>query len=175
MLVDSLVLSCLIYALPVWGPLLSQSNTHRLQRLHNWGVRITASLHKFDHVSEHRANFDWLSVSSLIKYRCLCALHKIYMGDGTMLDPPVVLELIINITLDLLRNLFSQHFVDYPLLRNCLDILLRTGGMICLMKLLCPPLFLPQCIIYYCVMMCNLYVYFFVYLLLIAFVPVCLL
>ena len=90
MLVDSFVLSRLIYALPVWGPLLSQSNTHRLQRLHNWGVGITASLHKFDHVSEHRANFDWLSVSSLIKYRCLCALHKIYMGDGTMLDPPVV-------------------------------------------------------------------------------------
>ena len=53
-------------------------------------MRITASLHKFDHVSEHRANFNWLSVSSLIKYHCLCALHKIYMGDGTMLDPPVV-------------------------------------------------------------------------------------
>ena len=53
-------------------------------------MRIIASLHKFDHVSEHRANFDWLSVSSLIKYCCLCALYKIYMGDGTMLDPPVV-------------------------------------------------------------------------------------
>ena len=75
------------------------------------------------------------------------------------------------ITLDLLRNLFNQHFVDYPLLRNCLDILLRTGGMICLMKLLCPPLFLLQCIIYYCVMMCNLYVYFFCFLIKVDIVP----
>ena len=90
MLVDSLVLSHLIYALLVWGPLLSQSNIHHLQRLHNWGVRITTSLQKFDHVSEHRANFNRLTVSTLIKYRCLCALHKIYVGDDTVLDPPVV-------------------------------------------------------------------------------------
>ena len=57
MLIDSLVLSCLIYALPVWGPLLSQFDIHHLQRLHNWGIRITASLGKFDHVLEHRSKF----------------------------------------------------------------------------------------------------------------------
>ena len=90
MLIDSLVLSRLIYALPVWGPLLSQSDIHRLQRLHNWGIRITASLKKFDHVSEQHYKFHWLTLSSLIKYRCLCALHKIYFGEGIALDPPIV-------------------------------------------------------------------------------------
>ena len=32
--------------------------------------------------------FNWLSISSLVKYRRLCVLHKIYMGDGTVLGPP---------------------------------------------------------------------------------------
>ena len=31
-----------------WGPLLSQSNIHCLQHLHNWGMHISASLQKFD-------------------------------------------------------------------------------------------------------------------------------
>ena len=42
------------------GSFVVSVNTQGLQRLHNWGVSITASLHKFDHVSEHRANFNWL-------------------------------------------------------------------------------------------------------------------
>ena len=32
----------------------------------------------------------WLLVPILFKYWCFCALHKIYMGDGTVLDPLVV-------------------------------------------------------------------------------------
>ena len=54
------------------------------------GIRITASIGRFDHVSEHHSKFHWLTVSSLIKYCCLCALHKIYHGDGIVLDPPIV-------------------------------------------------------------------------------------
>ena len=42
MLIDSLVLSRLIYALPVWGTTLNLAHQQRLQRLHNWGVRIAA-------------------------------------------------------------------------------------------------------------------------------------
>ena len=89
MLIDSLVLSRLMYALPVWGPLLSQFDIWHLQYLHNWGVCITASIGRFDHVSEYHSKLHWLTVSSLIKYRCLCALHKIYHGDGIVLDPPI--------------------------------------------------------------------------------------
>ena len=53
LLIDSLVLSRLSYALPVWGPAISKQNLHRLQRLHNWAVRIVRGLRKFDHVSGH--------------------------------------------------------------------------------------------------------------------------
>jgi len=31
--------------------MLTSAHQQRLQRLHNWGVRIAASLQKFDHVS----------------------------------------------------------------------------------------------------------------------------
>ena len=49
MLINSLVLSRLMYALTVWGPLLSQFDIRHLQYLYNWGIRMTASI-KFDHV-----------------------------------------------------------------------------------------------------------------------------
>ena len=76
-------------------------------------MSIIASLWKFDHVS--RANFNWLTVSSLIKYRCLCGLRKIYMGDGTVLDPPVVFE---TNHKHHTRSSQSQPSVDCPLLRH---------------------------------------------------------
>ena len=78
-----------MYALPVWGPLLSQFDIRCLQYLHKWSVRITTSIGKFDHVSEHHDKLHWFTVSSLIKYRCLCALHKFYHGNGIALDPPI--------------------------------------------------------------------------------------
>ena len=89
MLIDSLVLSRLMYALPVWGPLLYQFDIWHLQYLLNWGIHITASIGRFDHVSEHRSKLHWLTASSLIKYHCLYTLHKIYRGDGIALDPPI--------------------------------------------------------------------------------------
>ena len=91
MLIDSLVLSRLIYALPVWGTMLTSAHQQRLQRLHNWGVRIAASLQKYDHVSYHRHKFHWLSVPSLVKYRSLCAMRQIYYSQhDTSLDPPIM-------------------------------------------------------------------------------------
>ena len=38
MLIDSLVLSHINYALPAWGPTLSNPLTQRIQRLLNWGI-----------------------------------------------------------------------------------------------------------------------------------------
>ena len=75
-LIDSLVLSHLIYARPVWGTMLTLAHQQRLQWLHNWGVHIAASLQKFDHVS-HRPNFNWLSIPSLVKYHS-CTMQQIY-------------------------------------------------------------------------------------------------
>ena len=70
MLIDSLVVSHLVYALPVLGTMLTLAHQQRLQWLHNWGVStgIAASLQKFDHVSHHRRKFYWLSIPSLVRY-----------------------------------------------------------------------------------------------------------
>jgi len=61
-----------------------------LQNLHNWGVRITACLRKYDHMSHHHHQLNWLSVSSLIKYCSLCIMHKIYYHNNVPLSPPIV-------------------------------------------------------------------------------------
>ena len=64
MLVDSLVLSRINYALPAEGPSLSGSLIQCVQKLLSWGVLITASLRKFDHVSAHQTRLRWLPVTS---------------------------------------------------------------------------------------------------------------
>ena len=83
LLIDSLVLSRLSYALPVWGPAISKQNLHRLQRLHNWAVRIVGGLRKFDHVSGHRVALGWLPVDTLIQYRTLCTMHQLHHRTGS--------------------------------------------------------------------------------------------
>ena len=66
MLIDSLVLSRLIYALPVWGTMLTLAHQQQLQRLHNWGVHIATSLQKFDHVSYHFTGYLFLLCSDIV-------------------------------------------------------------------------------------------------------------
>ena len=91
MLIDFLVLSHINYALPAWGPMLAKGSLQRLQRLLNWGVRITAGLRKYDHISSHRARLKWLPVESQIEYRSLCAIHRQYSSHQCVpLDPPIV-------------------------------------------------------------------------------------
>ena len=90
LLIDSLVLSRLSYALPVWGPAISKQNLHRLQRLHNWAVRIVGGLRKFDHVSGHRVALGWLPVDTLIQYRTLCTMHQLHHRTFNLLDPPIL-------------------------------------------------------------------------------------
>ena len=89
MLIDSLVLSSLHYALPVWGPPFSQVSINRLQRLQNWGVRITKSLRKYDHISHHLGSLSWLPVSQHIHYQSLCAMHCHYLSDAIPFIPPI--------------------------------------------------------------------------------------
>ena len=65
MLINSLVISHLDYALPVWRPPLTQNLVDRLQRLQNWDIHIVYSLRKLS----------WLPIKSHICYCCLCAKH----------------------------------------------------------------------------------------------------
>ena len=43
----------------------------------------------------HRNRLKRLSVSSLIKYHSLCAMHKVYYRHNNLLDPQLVLALLI--------------------------------------------------------------------------------
>ena len=66
LLIDSLVLSYLTYALPVWGPAISKQCLTHLQHQHNWGVRIVKNLRKFNDVSAHQTQLGWLPVDTLV-------------------------------------------------------------------------------------------------------------
>ena len=68
MLTESLILSRIDYALPVWGPPLNKSQVARLQRLQNRGIRITRCLRKYDHVTLHRRQLNWLPISHQIMF-----------------------------------------------------------------------------------------------------------
>jgi len=90
MLADSLVLSQLIYALPVWGPSLKVNLLSQLYRLYNRAIRITCGLRKYDHVSDSRHSLGWLSLDSLVQH---CALSVMYHHnvdqDCVVLNPPL--------------------------------------------------------------------------------------
>ena len=89
MLVESLVFSRLTYALPVWGPTIDQNSLSRINRLHNRAVCITRGLHKSEHVSSHRQTIGWLSASSLIQQRTLCATLDQYTSRSILLNPHI--------------------------------------------------------------------------------------
>ena len=91
MLSESLVLSHFDYALLVWGPPLQKCQVSRLQQLQNRAVRVTKSLRKYDRVSSHRHNLNWLPVSHQIKLRSVCVMFRYYYQRGTylQLDPPI--------------------------------------------------------------------------------------
>ena len=68
---------------PVWGPSYVCCLSFSLI------VCNTASLQKYNHVSYHRHQLNWLSLPSLIKYHSLCVMHKIHYGTNVPLNPPI--------------------------------------------------------------------------------------
>ena len=88
---ESLILSRFDYALPVWGPPLQQCQVSCLQHLQNRAVRVTKSLRKYNHVSVHRNNLNWLPISHQIKLRSISAMFRYYCQGGRclLLDPPI--------------------------------------------------------------------------------------
>ena len=92
LLVESLVLSHLNYALPVWGPSLAHDLLSRLVKMHNRAIRVIGGLRKFDHVSSFRRQLNWLSVDSSIQHRCNAVMYKYYTSDHNnciLLNPPI--------------------------------------------------------------------------------------
>ena len=92
LLVESLVLSHLNYALPVWGPSLAHDLLTRLVKMYNRAIRVIGGLKKFDHVSSFRRQLNWLSIDSLIQHRCNAVMYKYYTSDRNnciLLNPPI--------------------------------------------------------------------------------------
>ena len=127
MLLDSLALSQINYALPVWGPTISKQAVSRLQCLQNRAVRITKSLSKHNDVSHHRQTLNWLSVASQIQYRLLCAIYHHYHPSHAVFQLYLVPS--IHIVPNVLRILQIWIDVDYLLLKTFFDIMLHTGGI----------------------------------------------
>ena len=90
LLMESLVMSHMQYALSVWGPSLTQNQLLRLQRLQNRAVRLVFSLNKGDHISEYYQELHWLRVSQLIQFRLACVMYHQYNAvRGIMFVPPI--------------------------------------------------------------------------------------
>ena len=92
---ESLILSRIDYALPVWGPPLNKSQVAHLQHLQNRVIRITVCLRKYDHVYLHRCQLNWLPISHQIMFKSSCAMYRHYHHDKQpclLLNPPIVFE-----------------------------------------------------------------------------------
>ena len=113
MLVESLVFSCYTYALSVWGPAIHQDSLSRISRLQNRAVRMTCNLRKYDHISHHRGNLQWLSISSFIRYRSMLTMFdKYYLEKELLWNLQFYLVHSILIELDVQSILQPYHAVD---------------------------------------------------------------
>ena len=121
---NSLVLSHMQYALPVWAPSLYQHNLQRLQSLQNHAVLFMFSLKKFDHVS------NYYNLDQLIQFRLVCMMfHQYHYSQSILLKPPIQFG---NYTSHFTRT--QPHFAiltnaDFKL-GNFSDILLQHIGII---------------------------------------------
>ena len=65
MLSESLILSRIGYALAVWGPTFAERAIH-----------VTKCLRKYDHISLHRLQLNWLPISHQIMFnKSSCAIY----------------------------------------------------------------------------------------------------
>lgn len=80
-LCESLILPIMDYCISLYGPLLTNLDMYRLQKILNNCIRYSFHLRKFDHISEYFKSVKWLNVASRIKYYLLLTLHKIILTD----------------------------------------------------------------------------------------------
>ena len=82
--------SHLSYALPVWGPSLSQQLRQHLERIQNRAVSLCKNLSKFDRVSDHYRSLSWLPFQQLIQFQSVGMMyHQYHHSRGIPLLPPI--------------------------------------------------------------------------------------
>ena len=90
LLMESLISSHIMYALPVWGPPLLNHQVGCLQLIQNRAVRVVFSLKKFDHVSVPHEQLGWPNISEEIEIRSLAAFHHhCFSRQCLQLQPPI--------------------------------------------------------------------------------------
>ena len=80
LLVNALVISHVRYCLAVFGGG-SERNTHRLEKVLNFGLRVISGRRKFDHISDVRGALGWPTARQLYKLHSLNLLHKIRITE----------------------------------------------------------------------------------------------
>ena len=78
LLIESLVFPHLNYCLPVWGPLLTQQLSQRLERMQNRAVRLCKHLSKFNHVSKYYRQLKWLPFKELVQLHSMRLMYCQY-------------------------------------------------------------------------------------------------
>ena len=90
LLMESLISSHIMYALPVWGPPLLNHQVGCLQLIQNRAVRVVFSLKKFDHVSVPCEQLGWPNILEEIEIRNLAAFHHhCFSRQCLQLQPPI--------------------------------------------------------------------------------------
>ena len=72
---------------------LNRSQVARLQHLQNRAIRVRKCLRKYDHVSLHRLQLNWLPISHQIMFKLSCAMYHYYHyghQPSLIFDPPTV-------------------------------------------------------------------------------------
>ena len=78
------------YALPVWGPSLYHQYLQCLQILQNHAVCLIFSLNKFNHVSKHYEQLQWLGLDQYIRFCLICVMfHQYHNSQAILLQPPI--------------------------------------------------------------------------------------
>ena len=87
-----------------------------------------------NHISHHRGNLRWLSISSFIRYRSMLTMFdKYYLEKGVALETPILFGVQHSYRTsytDVQSILQPYHAVDWVLLRDFFDARLSTGGML---------------------------------------------
>ena len=136
MLVESLIFTRFDYAIPVWGPPLQQCQVARLQHLQNRAVRVTKSLRKYDRISAHPNNLNWLPISHQIRLRRVCAMFRYYRQKENVCYWTHLFNLVGSTCIRLVvgRILQVLHYVVSPAQKEIFVLQPPPGG-ICYLRL----------------------------------------
>jgi hypothetical protein len=91
MLTHSLVLSYLDYCAPVlYGT--SKDSLGKLQMVMNAALKSLKGLRKFDHISTHYKEAEWLTIEEKVKYRTACLIYSVVTHNNPIYLRQLLLE-----------------------------------------------------------------------------------